>query len=132
MELVVLALQYLSHVMISALTIGFTGGELWLVGGASNTGGAVLRQHFTDPMLAELSQRMDITVPTGLDYYPLPATVRHANCMKGIACTGSQAYHLLAVEFALRMFSLRTRFEDDFMRTYAMFLGELHPVPVFF
>eukprot|EP00884_Botryococcus_braunii_P014141 jgi/Botrbrau1/22728/Bobra.0132s0066.1 len=50
---------------------------LWLVGGASNTGGAVLRQHFTDARLAELSaqiaERGNVTAPTGLDYYPLPA-----------------------------------------------------------
>lgn len=45
----------------------------WLVGGASNTGGAVLRQHFSDEQLAELTQRMDAERPTGLDYYPLTA-----------------------------------------------------------
>ncbi|PRW56955.1 Six-hairpin glycosidase [Chlorella sorokiniana] len=45
----------------------------WLVGGASNTGGAVLRQHFSDAQLTELTQRMDPEQPTGLDYYPLTA-----------------------------------------------------------
>ncbi|KAI7842235.1 hypothetical protein COHA_004148 [Chlorella ohadii] len=45
----------------------------WLVGGASNTGGAVLRQHLCDEQLAELTQRMDAGRPTGLDYYPLTA-----------------------------------------------------------
>ncbi|WP_125932123.1 FGGY-family carbohydrate kinase [Thiosocius teredinicola] len=49
-------------------------GDRWLVGGASNCGGAVLRQHFTDARLAELSERIDPNTPTGLDYYPLPAT----------------------------------------------------------
>ena len=45
---------------------------LWLVGGASNSGGAVLRQHFSDAELAELSARIDPARPSGLDYYPLP------------------------------------------------------------
>jgi sugar (pentulose or hexulose) kinase len=48
-------------------------GDAWLVGGASNTGGAVLRQHFTDAELAALTERVDASRPTGLDYYPLPA-----------------------------------------------------------
>lgn len=46
-------------------------GNSWLVGGASNTGGAVLRAHFTDDQLAELSQHIDPEKPSGLDYYPL-------------------------------------------------------------
>jgi sugar (pentulose or hexulose) kinase len=47
-------------------------GDHWLVGGASNSGGAVLRQHFTDARLAELSRRIDPSLDSGLDYYPLP------------------------------------------------------------
>jgi D-ribulokinase len=47
-------------------------GDLWLVGGASNSGGAVLRQFFSDGELAELSARIDPGRPSGLDYYPLP------------------------------------------------------------
>jgi D-ribulokinase len=47
-------------------------GNLWLVGGASNSGGAVLRQFFSDGELAELSARIDPERPSGLDYYPLP------------------------------------------------------------
>ncbi|CAI7783741.1 unnamed protein product [Closterium sp. NIES-53] len=43
----------------------------WLVGGASNTGGAVLREHFTDEQLRELSARIDPSVESKLDYYPL-------------------------------------------------------------
>jgi D-ribulokinase len=45
-------------------------GDLWLVGGASNTGGAVLRQFFTDDQLGKLS----LLIPpdeSPLDYYPL-------------------------------------------------------------
>ena len=45
----------------------------WLVGGASNTGGAVLRQLFTDDEVAELTARMDIDTPTNTDYVVLPA-----------------------------------------------------------
>lgn len=49
-------------------------GDNWLVGGGSNSGGAVLRQYFTDTQMQEMSERLDPTQPTGLDYYPLPAT----------------------------------------------------------
>ena len=40
-------------------------------GGASNTGGAVLKHFFTDDQLKELSQQIDPEKPSGLDYYPL-------------------------------------------------------------
>ncbi len=40
-------------------------------GGASNTGGAVLKQFFNSQQLEELSQRVDSSVPSPLDYYPL-------------------------------------------------------------
>jgi sugar (pentulose or hexulose) kinase len=46
-------------------------GDRWLVGGASNTGGAVLRQYFTEAAIERLSGSIDLTVPSGLDYYPL-------------------------------------------------------------
>jgi len=48
-------------------------GDLWLVGGASNSGGAVLRQHFDDASITRLSTETDFDQPTGLDYYPLTA-----------------------------------------------------------
>lgn len=44
----------------------------WLVGGASNSGGNVLRQHFTLDQLAEMTPLLRPDTPTGLDYYPLP------------------------------------------------------------
>ncbi|WP_018865164.1 FGGY-family carbohydrate kinase [Thioalkalivibrio sp. ARh3] len=44
----------------------------WLVGGASNSGGAVLRQHFDDATLEHLSTQLDPETDTGLDYLPLP------------------------------------------------------------
>lgn len=49
-------------------------GDRWLVGGASNTGGSVLRHFFTDTQLAELSLRINPDIPGTLNYYPLPAT----------------------------------------------------------
>lgn len=47
-------------------------GNLWLAGGASNSGGAVLRQYFTQAQLDEMTPRLRPGQPTGLDYYPLP------------------------------------------------------------
>ncbi len=48
-------------------------GDLWLVGGGSNSGGAVLRQFFTDAQMAELMPRLQPARRTCLEYYPLPA-----------------------------------------------------------
>ncbi|BBP01022.1 FGGY-family carbohydrate kinase [Sulfuriferula nivalis] len=48
-------------------------GNLWLVGGASNTGGAVLRQFFTDDELITYSALIDPSQPALYDYYPLPS-----------------------------------------------------------
>ncbi len=45
--------------------------DLWLVGGSSNTGGAVLKQFFTDHELETLSQNIDCDRSSPLDYYPL-------------------------------------------------------------
>jgi sugar (pentulose or hexulose) kinase len=47
-------------------------GDLWLAGGASNSGGAVLLQYFTAEELEELTLRLRPEASTGLDYYPLP------------------------------------------------------------
>ena len=47
-------------------------GQRWLAGGASNAGGAVLRQFFDDRQLAALSLKIDPTIPSPLDYLPLP------------------------------------------------------------
>lgn len=46
-------------------------GNLWLVGGASNTGGAVLKQFFTDAELKHLSEQIQPAQDSPLDYYPL-------------------------------------------------------------
>lgn len=47
-------------------------GNVWLVGGASNSGGSVLRQFFTDTQMAEYQQKINVNQETQLDYYPLP------------------------------------------------------------
>ena len=46
-------------------------GDLWLVGGASNAGGAGLRQYFNDQQLVALSEQIDPLQDSPLDYYPL-------------------------------------------------------------
>jgi sugar (pentulose or hexulose) kinase len=47
-------------------------GNRWLAGGASNAGGAVLRQFFDDRTLAALSEKIDPLIASPLDYVPLP------------------------------------------------------------
>ena len=47
------------------------GQNLWLTGGASNTGGAVLRHFFSDTELINLSQKINPQQASNLDYYPL-------------------------------------------------------------
>jgi len=69
-----LAIKMLSPERIEDPALGLYShrvGDVWLVGGASNTGGRVLRQYFSDAELADLSARIDPTRDTGLDYYPL-------------------------------------------------------------
>ena len=46
-------------------------GDRWLVGGASNTGGNLLRRYFSDRQLVSLSAQIDPSLESGLDYYPL-------------------------------------------------------------
>lgn len=49
-------------------------GNLWLAGGASNSGGAVLKQLFTQQQLDEMTPQLNPDQLTGLDFYPLPAS----------------------------------------------------------
>lgn len=49
-------------------------GDLWLAGGASNSGGAVLLKYFSKAQLEQMTPRLQPAQPTGLDYYPLAAT----------------------------------------------------------
>ena len=70
-----LVLKLLSETRVDAGEYGIYShwfGRLWLAGGASNAGGAVLRQHFSDDELIALSREIDPLRSTGLDYYPLP------------------------------------------------------------
>ena len=69
-----LVLKLLSHTRVENAKYGIYShrlGNLWLTGGASNTGCAVLREFFTDAQLKELSCQIDKTRCSKLDYYPL-------------------------------------------------------------
>ncbi len=69
-----LAVKLLSHTRVDDSRYGIYShklGDLWLVGGASNTGGAVLRHFFTDAELDSLSKKIDAEKESLLDYYPL-------------------------------------------------------------
>lgn len=46
-------------------------GERWLAGGASNSGGAVLAEHFTSERIQELSAEIEPQKPLDLNFYPL-------------------------------------------------------------
>jgi sugar (pentulose or hexulose) kinase len=48
-------------------------GEDWLVGGASNSGGAILTQLFTAQQIEQYTKQLNPDEPSRLDYYPLPA-----------------------------------------------------------
>lgn len=70
-----LVLKQLAPEAIYAPELGIYSHRLlgrWLVGGASNSGGAVLRQYFDDAALDRLSQEVDPDNDSGLDYLPLP------------------------------------------------------------
>jgi sugar (pentulose or hexulose) kinase len=70
-----LVLKLLSEKRVEAAQYGVYShryGDLWLAGGASNAGGGVLRQYFSDTQLVELSRRIDTASDSPLDYYPLP------------------------------------------------------------
>lgn len=69
-----LAIKLLSAQRVEASEYGIYShrlGDAWLAGGASNTGGAVLKQFFDADTLVRLSQQIDPTAPIDLDYYPL-------------------------------------------------------------
>ena len=93
-------------------------GNLWLVGGASNTGGAVLRHFFNDAELEKLSRQIDAQEESLLNYYPLlkpgerfpindpylspcvePKPIKSVDFLHGllesIARIEAQGYHLL-------------------------------------
>jgi sugar (pentulose or hexulose) kinase len=72
-----LAVKLLSPTRIDAPELGLYShrlGDQWLVGGASNTGGGVLRHFFTVLEIHNLSEQIDPDTPSPLDFYPLLAT----------------------------------------------------------
>ncbi len=69
-----LVLKLLSERKIEAASFGIYShrlGNLWLTGGASNTGGAVLKSFFDDAELIALSQQIPAEIESSLNYYPL-------------------------------------------------------------
>lgn len=69
-----LVLKILSERPVTASAYGIYShrfGDAWLVGGASNSGGAVLRRSFSNAEIVSLSLGIDPERPSGLDYYPL-------------------------------------------------------------
>ena len=72
-----LVIKFLSNKPIFAPQFGLYShriGDLWLAGGASNSGGAALLKFFTAAEMTALEPKMQIEQPTGLDYYPLLGT----------------------------------------------------------
>ncbi|AAZ97179.1 probable sugar kinase, FGGY family [Thiobacillus denitrificans ATCC 25259] len=70
-----LVLKLLSDVRVESGAHGIYShwfGGRWLAGGASNAGGAVLRQFFDDRQLAALSAGIDASLASPLAYMPLP------------------------------------------------------------
>lgn len=71
-----LVLKLLSDTRVEAAQYGIYShrfGDLWLAGGASNSGGAVFQQFFDATQLRALSSRINPAVASPLNYYPLPA-----------------------------------------------------------
>lgn len=69
-----LVLKLLSETRVEAAQYGIYShrfGDLWLAGGASNTGGVILRKYFSDEQLSNLSKQIDASTDSSLDYYPL-------------------------------------------------------------
>lgn len=69
-----LAIKQLSDTPLFAAEYGIYSHKLknkWLVGGASNAGGAVLLAHFSLDQLEELIPQLNLQKPTGLACYPL-------------------------------------------------------------
>jgi sugar (pentulose or hexulose) kinase len=106
-------------------------GDRWLVGGASNSGGAVIAQLFGRDRLPALTAALRPDQPTGLSYYPLPRpgerfpvadpalapvleprpddeAVFFQGVLEGIAGIEGRAYRLLAELGAPAVTSLRS------------------------
>lgn len=69
-----LVLKLISSTPLFAAEYGIYSHKLgphWLVGGASNSGGRVLREYFTQTQLDTMTPLLKPEQPTGLHYYPL-------------------------------------------------------------
>ena len=69
-----LVLKLLSRTKVTAAEFGIYShklGKLWLAGGASNTGGAVLKHFFSEEQLIQLSSQINPNLVSPLKYYPL-------------------------------------------------------------
>jgi sugar (pentulose or hexulose) kinase len=69
-----LVLKILSDRPVTASRFGVYShrlGEQWLVGGASNSGGAVTAAYFSREQMTRMTFELDPERTTGLDYYPL-------------------------------------------------------------
>lgn len=111
--------------------LSIDGQQYWLVGGGSNSGGAVLRQYFTQQQLDAMTAKLKPEQPTGLDYYPLLGTGERfpvndsafsgkldprpaddvnffQGMLEGIAGIEAQAYELLHTLGAPRPVSIRS------------------------
>lgn len=70
-----LVVKVVSEQPVSAAKYGIYShpyGDHWLVGGASNSGGAVLLKYFSSQHIAAMSETINPDHATGLNYYPLP------------------------------------------------------------
>lgn len=67
-------------------------GDLWLVGGASNVGCAVLReQGFSNDELRTLSLDIDPMADSNLKYYPLAGEAREVRLVLHTGCDACSA-----------------------------------------
>jgi len=69
-----LAIKLLSDTPVSDPSRGIYShriADMWLPGGASNTGGGVLLDYFTPQQMSQMESALKPESPTGLDYYPL-------------------------------------------------------------
>ena len=69
-----IVLKLLSRTKVTAAEFGIYShklGKLWLAGGASNTGGAVLKHFFSEEQLIQLSSQINPNLVSPLKYYPL-------------------------------------------------------------
>ncbi len=124
--------------------------DKWLVGGASNTGGAVLKQYFDSDELQNLSTLISLndSVP---DYYPLnskgerfpvndpeleprlsPRPTNDAEflhgMLKGMATIEQQAYHLLEQAGSPAVKSIRTVGGGAVNQTWQAIRQQINPV----